>query len=730
MAKAKLKRKYTIPVLKQLFGVSGNQCAHPDCRLNIIEAKTEYSDAAVVGQICHIYAISEDGPRGKPGLTEKELNSIDNLILCCGHHHPVIDKQYETYPAKLLIQWKNVHESKIHSLVSEGSKPAHMDVFRNQVFREDLVDREIEKQVGILRKSRFFPEFEKISISLSLGRELIDRGLSGGTDSVRCRALSWCARILSVSDEVKVSKEYLDAAKALGVCEEIDIAEAFICSKTGDKKSALKILGKHITSKARSASFIIVATHEKLEGALDWLKAANIMVTDLDADGKHILLSHLLTEGLWDKAKEIAEHFITVDDFNQNSALFRYVAMAYLVHAIPEDFRMLILGQIPFGPAEFPLDDNANGMKLRNKSIDLFREAGIIERQLNCPRVASFDEDFVLWLELRDRDKREDAKIRLERALEDVETGLRLVALALDFGIEVDEKVIDKEIERQFALNGEYSFDAAIARFSLAFVQKTEKQVVDYLEKYEGKLIGFIEQKAIQKLKAEMLALSGQYKKARLCHKRLEAEGASEAELGRVQRIIEDAEGGDTPKNLIDQFNLSGDLQDLILLVKDLESEGNLSELVQYSKLLFDKTQALPDAARLVQAYFNSLEYTKVIAFLSSNETYLDRSGDLRLLLALSYFDLGQLREALLELNRLSTDYEHPNIGSLRIKIAIASGDWNSLTVSLASEYERKSQKSAMELIGLAKLAFEVTVSAPSSKILQQYWPELPLIGP
>lgn len=708
MAKSKLKRKYTPPVLKQLFGLSGNQCAHPDCLLNIIEPKTEYSDTAVVGQICHIYAISEDGPRGKPGLTEEELNSIDNLILCCGHHHPVIDKQHETYPTELLIQWKDVHESKINRLVSDGSKPVHMDVFRNQVFREDLVDGEIEKQVGVLRKSRFFPEFEKVPISLSLGRELIDRGLSGGTDSVRCRALSWCARILAVSDEVKVSNEYLDVAKALGVCEEIDIAEAFICSKTGGKKDALKVLGKHITPQARSASFMIVATHEKLGGALEWLKVADIKATDLDADGKHVLLSRLLTEGLWDEAKEIAENHITADDFNQNSALYRYVAMTYLVHAIPEDFRMLILGQIPFGASEFPLDDNANGMKLRNKSIDLFREAGITERQLNCPCVASFDEDFVLWLELRDRDKREEAKIRLEKALENVETGLRLVTLALDFGIEVDENVIDKEVERQFALNGEYSFDAAIARFSLAFVQKTEKQVVAYLEKYEKKLTGFIEQKIIQKLKAEMLAKSGQYEKAWLCHKKLEAEGASEVELSRVQRIIEDAEGGDTSKNLIDQFNLSCDIQDLILLVKDLECEGDLSELVHYSKLLFDKTHAFSDAARLVLAYFNNLEYTKVITFLSSNETYLDRSGNLRLLLALSFFELGQLSEALKELNRLPTDYEHPNIESLRINIAIASGDWNSLTISLASGFERKDQKSAMELISLAKLAFEL----------------------
>jgi tetratricopeptide (TPR) repeat protein len=714
VVKEKLKRKYTPPVLKLLFGLSGNQCAHPDCLHNIIESKTEYSDAAVVGQICHIYAISEDGPRGKPGLTEEVLNSIDNLILCCGHHHPVIDKQYESYPAKLLNQWKEAHEAKINRIVSAGSKPIHTDVFSHQVFREDLVDGEIKKQVDRLRKSRFFPEFEKIAISRSFGRELVDRSLSGGTDEVRCNALAWCARILSVSDEIETAKEYLDAAKLLGVCREIDIAEAFICSKVEGKNAGLKILGKYNTPETRSASFMIVATHEKLESALAWLKFADINPSDLDADGKFNLLSHLLTEGEWVLARELADNSITFEDFEKTPALYRYVAMTYLVHAIPEDFRMLVLGQIPFGARDFPLDDNENGIDLRNRSIALFRAAGTIERQLNCPRVASFDEDFVLWLELRDHNKREEAKARLEKAFENVATGLRLVALAFDFGIKLDEKVIDREIERQFALNGEYTFESAIARFSLAFIQESERHVVDYLEKYEANLIGFIENKAILRLKAEMLARSRQYEKARLCLEKLKSEGASQAELNRVQRLIEEAEGGDTFESIVAQFNFSGDIQDLIVLVKEVEAGSNLSELVHYSELLFEKTQSFPDAVRLAQAYYDDHEFAKVTAFLSSNPTYLDRSGDLRLLLAFSYFDLGQLSEATSELNKLPADYENPNVGSLRIDISISSGDWNSLTVTLAKNYERRDQKSAVELIRLANIAFQV--SSPYAK--------------
>lgn len=66
----------------------------------------------VVGQIAHIYALSADGPRGKEGLTEKELNQVSNLILLCPTHHVKIDGQYETYPATMLFGWKASHETK------------------------------------------------------------------------------------------------------------------------------------------------------------------------------------------------------------------------------------------------------------------------------------------------------------------------------------------------------------------------------------------------------------------------------------------------------------------------------------------------------------------------------------------------------------------------------------------------------------------------------------------
>jgi hypothetical protein len=98
----------------------------PGCTNPIIAPGTPFSDAAVVGQICYIYAASNDGPRGKPGLTAAERNSPDNLILMCGHHHPLVDKQWETYPADLLTAWKKTRGT-VPARDDRGSEAARVD---------------------------------------------------------------------------------------------------------------------------------------------------------------------------------------------------------------------------------------------------------------------------------------------------------------------------------------------------------------------------------------------------------------------------------------------------------------------------------------------------------------------------------------------------------------------------------------------------------------------------
>lgn len=103
-------RNYTQKTLKRLYGLSGNQCAAPDCKRLLI-ARDEKS---IISKICHIEAASGEGPRYNRSMTDKERAHFDNLILLCDECHTIIDnKENETkYSVTLLKEWKKNHESK------------------------------------------------------------------------------------------------------------------------------------------------------------------------------------------------------------------------------------------------------------------------------------------------------------------------------------------------------------------------------------------------------------------------------------------------------------------------------------------------------------------------------------------------------------------------------------------------------------------------------------------
>jgi hypothetical protein len=111
-------RTYSPKTLKILFALCGNRCAFPKCQEPIIVNGTLFSPDIVVGQISHIHAHSDKGPRGKRGMTEQERNQADNLMLFCPNHHVVVDGQHETYPAKLLLEWKRGHERRYRETIS------------------------------------------------------------------------------------------------------------------------------------------------------------------------------------------------------------------------------------------------------------------------------------------------------------------------------------------------------------------------------------------------------------------------------------------------------------------------------------------------------------------------------------------------------------------------------------------------------------------------------------
>lgn len=571
----------------------------------------------------------------------------------------------------------------------------------------EFVDPAIQTSLDVMLKCRYYAEYDRVRASTVFGRQLIDGKFSKGSNKARSKALAWCARLLSVAEKIDIAEEFFILAETLEFCNEVEIAAAFIDWKKGNKRKALEILGAINSPASRSATLIIVKNDGTNKSVLDWLAASRMSLTDLDSDGKFLVLLANLELGNWDEAREIYES-LNEYDFENIPAFYYSSAMTCLVTAVPEDYKSLILKQLPLAADEFPLASDKTSVDARQAAKELFLKGASSARELNCNRIADLSDDFALWLELRDPNSASNGKKILTEKLNNVDTSLRLVPFAIHFGVTINISAVQQEIERQTLLHGAITLDAALARFGLAFIQKTPEAAAYYIDKYYNELSEYIDTKAMRMLQVDLFSRAKLIEKASYCLKMLKQDGISEIEESRLRRIISEAEGVDAIESRMSLFKRSNSLADLKILVDELEQKGDMEDLCRYGEDLFRRTHSLRDAKVLMKALNKSSKYKDIVCVYEENEDVMRQSRELGLIYCWALFYEGECLKACAELKKTGLDRENQNFRDLEFNLYLAMGDWSSLTSFVAYECANKDNRGAVELIRLAQVATQL----------------------
>lgn len=96
----------------RLFAESAGYCQNPDCHRQLFFD----GEDTHVGEMAHIFAASDDGPRAYPGLQTDERGLADNLVVLCPTCHTMIDKNPESYTAEKIKRWKTQHQRDLEKL--------------------------------------------------------------------------------------------------------------------------------------------------------------------------------------------------------------------------------------------------------------------------------------------------------------------------------------------------------------------------------------------------------------------------------------------------------------------------------------------------------------------------------------------------------------------------------------------------------------------------------------
>ena len=577
-----------------------------------------------------------------------------------------------------------------------------------------LANEKILHDLQILRASRQFAEFDLLEETRRFAERCISGQLSGGSFSIRSRALAWCVRILSNDDPVE-SENILRSARALAYEPEIDIAEAFLISNRDGRSEALAALASKNAPQAASAALFIVNNHDGKAQALEWFRKTDMSPKELDADGKNLLLSMQLELGDWSGAAETTG-FCNEADCEETSILLVNLAFESLLKIVPEEYRPFVYAHLPFQNTAVILASGEEALKIHRDAQSKFRRATERFRQINMLKAAEVSEGYDLWLALSHPELQSDAQDRLRSIMCDPARSLKLVPLALAFGVELDLDAVARAIDRQVALCDGPTGDTAVARFSLALEQPSEEKTAAYIDRHRDELEPCLDVRAVAFVEIEMLSRSGQADAAQQASERLKAAvqlGADEE--ARLKIILAEGANEEPTAAWRVQYEKTKSLTDLKNLVDTLYDKEEWSQMTAYATTLYEATKSIPSAEQLVSSLVNSGQDPNAMEFIEANESLLEHSVKLRTLKCWALYRSGRLLEAR---QALSVDQDAKNYHALRRNIAMASGDWQVLAQIVREEAVHVEERSAGEIIQAAYLGFQVRCSPAAQDLL------------
>lgn len=660
-----------------------------------------------------------DGNKGKnkAGNQKKAAHNAATFVLnALCHVSPVDVATAQIVPKIVHVQVAPVVSAQSSGLYDEIAILATKMQLNTSHFPTYLVDDKIQEKVKILRKTRFLRGSSAIECARDLGDKIQNGEFSVGSKEVRSSALAWCARILGDSVYVDQSKAYLKLAVSLDNNEFTQIAQAFIIAKSGQIDDAIALLAKIPLDIARSAVFFIQKNYRDAETAIKWLGDAGIDTSQLDADGKLILITSLLELGHWDEAFACADK-IEEQDFQAAPALLWQVAMACLVRAIAEEFRHIVLQHIPLDAAAFPLAGDDKSWYFRRKAVQLFASCARVTQDLTLHDAANTADDYALWLELLDPLEKKCALAKLEASMSDHKHALRRIPLAIQFLANIDSDAFERLINRETALTAGKSINAALARLALVFHCKDPKIAAEYIEAHREQIYQYISKEWIQGIEVEILAKAGLSHQAALRLAELKESRFPAADLQRLRLIVDSIQGQDQTEKLKAAYTLSNSINDLNLLISSLKNrDDGWREMVIYSTELFSRTKAITDAEELAIALIRNHRFKDLGELIRRFPEFLEQSEKLQAYWCMVLYREGALVELGGALKRLRIKRDHPDDRRLAAELAITSGNWEELVTIAEEEWGRREHRSAMELLQAAYAA--QMVGSPRAKEL------------
>lgn len=150
-------------VRMKLWAISGGRCEMCNA---LLYKDRDFGYDGNFGEMAHIHAVSEHGPRYKRGMTNEDKNNIDNLMLLCEQHHHMIDTNPQDFGEGLLISKKRKHEQRIQKVTAiPETQTCRIVTYFSNIDRQAEFSSDSLLRGAILLSDRFSMQDSAISLS-------------------------------------------------------------------------------------------------------------------------------------------------------------------------------------------------------------------------------------------------------------------------------------------------------------------------------------------------------------------------------------------------------------------------------------------------------------------------------------------------------------------------------------------------------------------------------------
>lgn len=564
----------------------------------------------------------------------------------------------------------------------------------------NVLDRALMGEVRRLRRQRFIHGTDLVPKAQKLAAR-IENGLRHASADVRAAAYREIAVVHTRADLPDAAEPLIDRAERLGA--DVTPERARVALARGQLDEALRLVRDRNDAIGNS---LLIDAVQRRDGECAALEIFEKQFTGANLTG-HALQSmavRLSNAGRpLDAEALLAE--ATQEQIDDNPVLVYLRARMHIAGALPNDvaerFRKSD-GMIPH-PGDVR-DDDEGQRRLAAARLDLMQLREALS-DLDAADLISLVDVNLLFVDLNLGTAAEQARAReaLIARLADPNEAIELAPIATIYGIDVDWSAVRARLAQAEQLGG---YDDAQLRAAFALVMKGDsaKEIAGFILKYGERLKEQQSPETIVAIAVEARSKSGDIEGAKTLLSQ-ERATLSDHTAAFLDATIAEAEGADTVGLRLAQYEASGSTHDLQVLVATLGQAGD-DRLGDYLIELWRQRHQIEDARRACDALIQVGKEQAVEAFLEELGDLARQDTHLHTHLAWGRLRQGRLLDAVDELKALTeSGVDNHNTRQLTIMLAIETGRWSELEPFLQKELAAKADRSAAELMALARVA-------------------------